>query len=181
MDIVVRSDEIEQVLFDAEVIGRRVGELGRLINAAYVGKDLVVIGVLKGAFVFTADLVRRINIPIEVDFVELVSYVTETETSDEVFLTKDVKTNISGRDVLIIEDIVDTGLTTRFLIDHLNIREPASVEVCSLLYKPARQRVNVPLTYVGFKVGKVFVAGYGLDYAGKYRNLPDIVKLRGVD
>jgi hypoxanthine phosphoribosyltransferase len=178
--VVGYKDEIEKVLFDAATIAKRVDELGRFINAAYAGKGLVAVGVLKGAFVFTADLVRKINVPVEVDFVELASYVGETETSGEVVLEKDAEVNIRGRDVLIIEDIVDTGLTTRFLADHLNIREPASVEVCTLLYKPARQRVDIPLTYIGFELGDVFAVGYGLDYGEKFRNLPDVVALKGV-
>lgn len=174
------SDEIERILFDSAAIANRVDELGRLINAAYAGKGLVAIGVLKGAFMFTADLVRKIDVPVEIDFVELASYAATTETSGEIVLEQDADVNIKGRDILIIEDIVDTGLTTRFLIDHLKIREPASVDVCTLLYKPARQRVDIPLTYVGFEVDDVFAVGYGLDYGGKYRNLPDIVSLKGV-
>ncbi len=174
------SDEIDRVLFDSAAIAKRVDKLGRFINAAYAGKGLVAIGVLKGAFMFTADLVRKINVPLEIDFVELASYVAETETSGEVVLEQDAEVNIKGRDILIIEDIVDTGLTTRFLIDHLNIREPASVDVCTLLYKPARQRVDIPLSYVGFEIDNVFAVGYGLDYGEKHRNLPDIVSLKGV-
>ncbi|UCE27162.1 MAG: hypoxanthine phosphoribosyltransferase [Candidatus Coatesbacteria bacterium] len=170
-------DEIDCVLFDAKAIADRVGELGRFIDIAYAGKGLVAIGVLKGAFIFTADLVRKINVPVEIDFVELASYMVDTKRSGEIVLEQDVEIKIKGRDILIIEDIVDTGLTTRFLIDHINIQEPASVEVCTLLYKPARQRVDVPLSYVGFEIDDVFAVGYGLDYGGKYRNLPDIVSL----
>jgi len=175
-----RSDEIDRVLFDAAAIAERVHELGRFINAAYAGKGLIAIGVLKGAFIFTADIVRKINVPVDIDFVELSSYMADTETSGEVVLERDAEVNIKGRDILIIEDIVDTGLTTRFLIDHLNIREPASVDVCTLLHKPARRRVDVPLSYVGFEIDDVFAVGYGLDYGEKYRNLPDIVSLKGV-
>jgi hypoxanthine phosphoribosyltransferase len=177
---VMHTEEIDKVLFDAAAIAKRVDELGRFINAAYADKGFVAVGVLKGAFVFTADLIRKIRVPVAVDFVELASYVEATQTSGEVVLEKDAEVNIKGRDVLVLEDIVDTGLTTRFLIDHLKIREPASVEVCTLLYKPARQRVDVPLAHVGFEVGDVFAVGYGLDYREKYRNLPDIVTLKNL-
>lgn len=175
------NDEIERVLFDAATIAKRVEELGRFINAAYAVKGFVAVGVLKGAFVFTADLIRTIKVPLEVDFVELASYVGKAETSGEVVLEKDTDLNIRGRDVLVLEDIVDTGLTTRFLVDHLKIREPASVEVCTLLYKPARQRVDVPITHVGFELGDVFAVGYGLDYCEKYRSIPDIVTLKSLN
>jgi len=172
------KENIERVLFDRDLIEQRTSELGRQIKADYAGKDLVVVTVLKGAFVFAADLTRAIDLPMVVDFAEIVSYGEGTESTEEVVLTKDVAVNVKGRDVLIVEDIVDTGLTTAFLVDHLRIREPRSLEVCTLLYKPAKQRVEVPLRYVGFEVGDVFVVGYGLDHAGKYRNLPAIAALK---
>ncbi|UCH77924.1 MAG: hypoxanthine phosphoribosyltransferase [Candidatus Coatesbacteria bacterium] len=174
------KEDIERVLFDRDLIEQRTLELGRQIKADYTGKDLVVVTVLKGAFVFAADLTRAIDLPMVVDFAEIVSYGEGTETTEEVVLTKDVAVNVKGRDVLIVEDIVDTGLTTAFLVDHLRIRDPRSLEVCALLYKPAKQRVEVPLRYVGFEVGDVFVVGYGLDYAGKFRNLPEIAALKQV-
>lgn len=172
------KEQLGKVLYDAEILAERVARLGEQIRADYAGKDLVVVGVLKGAFVFTADLIRAIDLPMVVDFAEIVSYGEGTETTEEVVLTKDVRANIRDKDVLVVEDIVDTGLTTAFLVDHLRIREPRSIEVCTLLYKPAKQRVDVPLKYVCFEVGDVFAVGYGLDYAGKYRNLPAIVALK---
>lgn len=175
------KEDIERVLFDRDLIEQRTLELGRQVKADYAGKDLVVVTVLKGAFVFAADLTRAIDLPMIVDFAEIVSYGEGTESTEEVVLTKDVAVNVKGRDVLIVEDIVDTGLTTAFLVDHLRIRDPRSLEVCALLYKPAKQRVEVPLRYVGFEVGDVFVVGYGLDYAGKYRNLPEIAALKEVE
>jgi len=159
-------------------LAERVARLGGQIRADYAGKELVVVAVLKGAFVFTADLIRAIDLPLVVDFAEIISYGEGTETTEEVVLTKDVGVNIRDRDVLVVEDIVDTGLTTAFLVDHLRIREPRSLEVCALLYKPAKQRVDVPLKYVCFEVGDVFAVGYGLDFAGKYRNIPEIVTLK---
>jgi len=159
-------------------LAERVARLGGQIRADYAGKELVVVAVLKGAFVFTADLIRAIDLPLVVDFAEIISYGEGTETTEEVVLTKDVGVNIRDRDVLVVEDIVDTGLRTAFLVDHLRIREPRSLEVCALLYKPAKQRVDVPLKYVCFEVGDVFAVGYGLDFAGKYRNIPEIVTLK---
>ena len=171
---------VGKVLFDEETIAERVRELGRQLRADYGGRDLVVVGVLKGAFVFLADLIRAMDLPLTVDFAEIMSYGGGTETTEEVVLTKDVSVNIRDRDVLVVEDIVDTGLTTAFLLDHLRIREPRTLEVCALLYKPVKQRVEVPLRYVCFEVGDVFAVGYGLDYDGKYRNLPRLVTLKGV-
>lgn len=170
--------DIAKVLYDRDILAERVAEVGRQVKADYAGKDLVVVTVLKGAFVFAADLIRAVDLPMAVDFAEIISYGEGAETTEEVVLTKDVAVNVKGRDVLIIEDIVDTGLTTAFLVDHLRIREPRSIRICALLYKPAMQRVEVPLRYVCFEVGDVFAVGYGLDYAGRYRNLPDIVTLK---
>lgn len=169
---------VDKVLYHRDVLADRVVEVGRQIRADYAGKDFVVVTVLKGAFVFAADLIRAIDLPMTVDFAEIISYGEGTETTEEVVLTKDVGVNVKGRHVLVIEDIVDTGLTTAFLVDHLRIREPSSIQICALLYKPAMQRVEVPLRYVCFEVGDVFAVGYGLDYAGQYRNLPDIVALK---
>jgi hypoxanthine phosphoribosyltransferase len=174
----VNEDKVAKVLFDREKLAARVAELGRQIRGDYVGRDLVVVGVLKGAFVFMADLIRAIDLPMTLDFAEILSYGDGTETTEEVILTKDVGANIRDRDVLIVEDIVDTGLTTAFLADHLRIREPRTLEICALLYKPVKQRVEVPLRYVCFEVGDVFAVGYGLDFGGRWRNLPDIVELK---
>ena len=173
--------DIDKVLYHRDVLAERVDEVGRQIRADYAGKDLVVVTVLKGAFVFAADLIRAVDLPMTVDFAEIISYGEGTETTEEVVLTKDVAVTVKGRHVLVIEDIVDTGLTTAFLVDHLRIREPRSIQICALLYKPAMQRVEVPLRYVCFEVGDVFAVGYGLDYAGRYRNLPDIVTLKELE
>lgn len=173
-------ENIDKVLYDRGILADRVTEIGRQIKADYGGKDLIIVGVLKGAFVFVADLIRAIDLPLVVDFAEIISYGEGTETTEEVVLTKDVGVNVRGRDVLVVEDIVDTGLTTAFLVDHLRIREPRSLQVCAMLYKPAMQRVEVPLRYVCFEMGEVFAVGYGLDYAGKYRNLPDVVSLKEI-
>lgn len=171
---------IDKVLYDRDILAARVVEVGRQIRADYAGKDLVAVTVLKGAFVFAADLIRAIDLPMAVDFAEIISYGEGAEIAEEVVLTKDVAVNVKGRDVLVVEDIIDTGLTTSFLVDHLRIREPRSIHICALLYKPAMQRVEVPLRYVCFEVGDVFAVGYGLDYAGQYRNLPDIVTLKEI-
>jgi hypoxanthine phosphoribosyltransferase len=173
--------DIDKVLYHRDVLADRVVEVGRQIRADYADKNLVVVVVLKGAFVFAADLIRAVDLPMVVDFAEIVSYGEGTESTEEVVLTKDVGVNVKGRDVLVVEDIIDTGLTTAFLVDHLRIREPKSIQICALLYKPAMQRVEVPLRYVCFEVGEAFAVGYGLDYAGRYRNLPDIVTLKEVD
>jgi len=173
--------DIDKVLYHRDVLAERVDEVGRQIRADYAGKDLVVVTVLKGAFVFAADLIRAVDLPMTVDFAEIISYGEGTETTEEVVLTKDVAVTVKGRHVLVIEDIVDTGLTTAFLVDHLRIREPRSIQICALLYKPAMQRVEVPLRYVCFEVGDAFAVGYGLDYAGRYRNLPDIVTLKELE
>ncbi|NIT34993.1 MAG: hypoxanthine phosphoribosyltransferase [candidate division Zixibacteria bacterium] len=172
---------VDRVLYDRDILAERVAEVGRQIKADFAGKDLVVVAVLKGAFVFAADLIRAVDLPMAVDFAEIISYGEGTETTEEVVLTKDVGVNVKGRDVLVVEDIVDTGLTTAFLVDHLRIRDPRRVDVCALLYKPAKQRVEVPLRYVCFEVGDVFAVGYGLDYAGRYRNLPEIVTLKELE
>jgi hypoxanthine phosphoribosyltransferase len=172
---------VAKVLFGRDKLAARVEEVGRQVRADYGGKDLVVVGVLKGAFVFLADLIRAVELPMAVDFAEIVSYGEGTESTENVVLTKDVELNVKGRDVLVVEDIVDTGLTTAFLVDHLRLREPKSIQICALLYKPAMQRVEVPLRYVCFEVGDVFAVGYGLDYAGLYRNLPDIVTLKDLE
>jgi hypoxanthine phosphoribosyltransferase len=174
-------ENIAKVLYDRDVLAERVAEVGRQIKADYAGKDLLVVGVLKGAFVFVADLIRAVDLPLAVDFAEIISYGEGKESTEEVVLTKDVGVNVKGRDVLVVEDIVDTGLTTAFLVDHLRIREPRSIQVCAMLYKPAMQRVEVPLRYVCFEAGDVFAVGYGLDYAGRYRNLPDIVTLKELE
>lgn len=160
------------VLLTADEIAARVRSLGEAITRDYRGRDLVVVGVLKGSFVFFADLVRAIDLPVSIDFLEVASYGGETVSSGVVRLNADLTHPIEGRNVLLVEDIVDTGLTMRYLLDNLQTRHPSSVAVCALLEKPARLQVQVPIAYRGFTIADEFVVGYGLDHDQKYRNLP---------
>jgi hypoxanthine phosphoribosyltransferase len=157
-----------------DAIRVRVKELGAEIAAAYAGRSLTLVAVLKGSFVFAADLCRSIDIPLRVDFLGVRSYGEGTEASGVVQITQDLSRPIAGEDVLIVEDIVDTGLTIAHLMDLFRTRSPRSVAVCSLLHKPARSRVSVKIDYLGFTIEDRFVVGYGLDFAEKYRNLPYI-------
>jgi hypoxanthine phosphoribosyltransferase len=161
-----------EVLLSAEQIAARVSELAAQIMRDYQGQDLVLVGVLKGSFVFAADLVRAIDMPIAVEFLGLKSYGDSQETSGIVQITSDLPRPIRGRHVLIVEDIVDTGLTMDYLRSNLATRGPASIKLCALLHKPARARVSTPIEYLGFPIEDVFVVGYGLDHAERYRNLP---------
>jgi hypoxanthine phosphoribosyltransferase len=161
-------------LLHAAEIGLRVRALGEEIAHAYDGKPLVLVCVLKGSFVFAADLARTIDLPLRVDFLGVRSYGVDTETSGVVQITQDLSRPIEHEHVLIVEDIVDTGLTIAHLIDLLRTRGPASIRVCALLHKPARARVEVTIDYLGFTIEDRFVVGYGLDFAERYRNLPYI-------
>lgn len=161
-------------LLSTEEIAARVRELGAAITHDYAERRLVVVCVLKGSFVFAADLVRTIDLPLRVDFLGVRSYGVDTESSGVVQITQDLSRPIEHDDVLLVEDIVDTGLTIAHLIDLLKTRGPASIKVCSLLRKPARARVAVPIDYMGFSIDDRFVVGYGLDYAERHRNLPYI-------
>ena len=161
-------------MLSAEQIAARVRELGQQIARDYVGRNLVVVPVLKGSFVFAADLVRAIDLPLRVDFLGVRSYGAGTETSGVVQITQDLSRPIEHDDLLIVEDIVDTGLTIAHLIDLLKTRGPASIKVCALLRKPSRMRVQVPIDYEGFSIDDRFVVGYGLDFAERHRNLPYI-------
>ena len=152
----------------------RVKELGQQITKDYQGKELVVVGVLNGCILFYSDLIRHIDLPITCDFLGLSSYGSDTKSSGVVQFTKDLSHSIQDKDVLIVEDIVDTGLTLSFLNKNLRTRQPRSVRVCSLLSKPERRKVEVDVDYIGFTIGDHFVVGYGLDLDGKYRNLPYI-------
>lgn len=165
------AENVEPLITE-EGIARRVAELGARITEDYRGKDLVVVGVLKGSFPFVADLVRKIDLPLRVDFLGLSSYGNGTETSGVVKITSDLTKPIAGKHVLVVEDIVDTGLTMKYLLANLATRHPASVRVCSLLEKPARLRVDVEIAYKGFTIPDEFVVGYGLDHDERYRNLP---------
>jgi hypoxanthine phosphoribosyltransferase len=166
-------------LLTAEAIQARVAELGEVITRDYADKELAIVAVLAGSFVFAADLCRQINLPLSVDFLGVRSYGDSTSTSGVVRITHDLTRPVEAKHVLLVEDIVDTGLTVRFLMDNLFTRRPASLRLASLLYKPQRARVSVPIDYLGFTIEDVFVVGYGLDYAQRYRNLPYIGVLPG--
>jgi hypoxanthine phosphoribosyltransferase len=161
-------------LLSAETIAARVRELGSQIARDYAGEELAVVPILAGSFVFAADLVRAIDLPLSVDFLGVRSYGDATKTSGVVRITHDLARPIDDKHVLIVEDIVDTGLTVRFLMDTFKSRAPRSLRLASLLHKPARARVHVPIDYLGFTIEDVFVVGYGLDAAQRYRNLPYI-------
>lgn len=165
-------------LIDAGTIARRVAELGRAITNDYVGKDLAVIVVLKGSYVFAADLVRHIDLDLSIDFLGLRSYGNDQQSSGIVQITADLTQPIEGKDVIVVEDIVDTGLTVSYLYQNLNTRRPASLRLAALLHKPARTSVPVQIDYLGFTVeDDVFVVGYGLDYGQRFRNLPYLAVL----
>jgi hypoxanthine phosphoribosyltransferase len=161
-----------ETLITAEAIAARVAELGREITRDKQGEDLVVISVLKGSFMFCADLIRHIDLPLHVEFLGVRSYGDSTETSGEVQITADVSHRLEGKDVLLVEDIVDTGLTLKFLLDLLARRGPRSLKLAALLHKPSRTRIPVQIDYLGFSIEDVFVVGYGLDHAQRHRNLP---------
>lgn len=161
-----------RTLLSSEQIAARVGELGAQITRDYKGRDLVLITVLKGSFVFAADLSRAIDLPLSIDFLACRSYGDGTESSGVVQITSDLTKPIEGKDVIVVEDIVDTGLTMAYMLENLETRRPRSVKLASLLHKPARTRVPVTIDYLGFTIDDVFVVGYGLDHAEKYRNLP---------
>lgn len=168
------------VLFDVNTLERRVAELGAQITQDFVGRESVVlVVVLKGSVMFAADLARKIDLPITLDFLGLSSYQDAKETTGVVRITNDLSRSVEGKNVIVIEDIVDTGLTMKFLLENLKTRNPASVRICTLLHKPARTRVAVPLDYVGFTIEDEFVVGYGLDHAQKLRNLPYVGVVRG--
>jgi hypoxanthine phosphoribosyltransferase len=162
------------VLIDADTLSVRIRELGAQISRDYEGSDLVVVAVLKGSFIFLADLVRAMEVEHRTDFLGLSSYGHGESTTGVVKITSDLSAPIEGRDVLVVEDIIDTGLTMRYLLDNLATRRPKSVRVCTLLHKPSRARAEVPIDYVGFTIDDHFVIGYGLDYMDKMRSVPFI-------
>jgi hypoxanthine phosphoribosyltransferase len=168
---------VGEVLVTAEDLQRRVRELGAEISSDYADRSLLFVGVLKGAVFFLSDLMRFIDIPVEVDFMAVASYGSATDSSGVVRILKDLDIAIEGRDVLIVEDIVDSGLTLQYLMRNLGSRNPRSLEVCALLTKPERRKVDLPTRYVGFEIPDRFVVGYGLDYAERYRNLPFVAAL----
>ena len=163
---------VGQILIEADALRARIAELGEEISSYYEGRDLLLIGVLKGAVFFMADLMRHLTVPCEVDFMAISSYGDSTDSSGVVRILKDLDINIDGRDVLVVEDIIDSGLTLSYLMRNLESREPASLEVCALMTKPARREIDVPVRYIGFEIPNRFVVGYGLDFGERYRNLP---------
>jgi hypoxanthine phosphoribosyltransferase len=168
---------IREVLLSAEEIEARVRELGRAISEEYAGRNPVLVGVLRGVFVFLADLYRAVTIPAEVDFISIASYSAESRDRGMVRIIKDLELSIMDRHVLFVEDIVDTGLTLNFLLRNLRARGPASLEVCALFSKPKRRLIDIPLKYKGFDLPDRHVVGYGLDYREQYRNLPFLALL----
>jgi hypoxanthine phosphoribosyltransferase len=166
-----------EILVPSEALQRRVRELGAEISRDYEGRELLLVCVLKGAVLFLSDLMRAITVPCEVDFMAVASYGDSTDSSGVVRILKDLDAPIEGRDVLIVEDIVDSGLTLQYLMRSLRARNPRSLEVCALLTKPARRKAEVGAKYVGFEIENRFVIGYGLDHAEKYRNLPYVAAL----
>lgn len=170
--------DIEKILFTEEQLQKKVKELGNQIANDYKDKDLLVIGILKGSNIFMSDLVRKINIPLQMDFMDVSSYGNATESTGVVRIIKDLECAIDGRDILIVEDIIDSGLTLRYLKDMLLSRNPRSVKICTLLDKPTRRKQQVEIDYLGFEVPDEFIVGYGIDYAEKYRNLPVVAILK---
>ena len=163
---------VAEVLIDEESLRGRVAELGEEVSSDYVGRDLLLIGVLKGAVFFMADLMRHLTVPCEIDFMAISSYGASTDSSGVVRILKDLDINIEGRHVLVVEDIIDSGLTLSYLMRNLESREPETLDVCALLTKPERREIDVPVRYVGFEIPNRFVIGYGLDFDERYRNLP---------
>jgi len=170
---IVKKD-VERVLLSEEQLATRIVELGAEITADYAGEEILMIGVLRGAVLFMADLARAIKIPVAIDFMAVSSYGAGTSSSCVVRILKDLDENVEGKHVLVVEDIIDSGLTLNYLVDNLKSRQPASIKICTLLNKPDRRKVDVDIAYNGFTIPDYFVIGYGLDYAEKYRNLPFI-------
>lgn len=162
------------ILIDEKTLHARIAELGAQISRDYAGKDLALVGILKGSFIFLADLARSLTVECTIDFLGLSSYGHSTTSSGVVQITSDLSAPIEGRDVLVVEDIIDTGLTMRYLLENLSTRKPRSLKVVSLLHKPARTKVEVPIDYKGFTIDDHFVIGYGLDYGDRFRNVPYI-------
>lgn len=170
--------KIDQVLITEEEIQAKVAELGKRVTHDYQGRTPLLVCVLKGGLIFMADLVRHIDLPLEVDFMAVASYGPETQSSGVVQILMDLEVNIEGRDVLIVEDIIDSGHTLQYITQNLRTRNPQSLRICTLLDKAARREVEIPLDYVGFVIPDVFVIGYGLDYQEHYRNLRYIAVLK---
>ena len=174
----LQDDKIGEILVQADELQHRIKEMAEEISRDYAGKDLLLIGVLKGAVFFLADLMRHLDMHCEVDFMAVASYGSSTESSGVVRILKDLEQPLEGRNVLIVEDIVDSGLTLQYLLRTLQARKPASLEVCALLTKPERRRVDLPIRYVGFEIPNRFAIGYGLDHGQRYRNLGYVAALK---
>ena len=174
----IMEQDVERVLFSEEELSRRVGEIAAQIDADYVGREPLLVSVLRGSFVFMADLVRKITLPCTVDFKALSSYGSGSSSSGQVMIIKDLSEHIEGKDVIVVEDILDSGNTLSYLLEILKARQPASIRLCTLLDKPSRRVKPVELHYSGFSIPDYFVVGYGLDYAERYRNLPYIGVLK---
>lgn len=168
------KQDIQEVLFSEEVLNNKIKELANEISRDYDGKNLVVVGILKGSVLFAAELIKNISVKCEIDFMAVSSYGSSTETSGVVRILKDLDSSIEGKDILLVEDIVDTGITLSYLLKYLQARKANSIEIISLLNKPARRKIDLNVKYVGFEVPDGFIVGYGIDYAEKYRNLPFI-------
>jgi hypoxanthine phosphoribosyltransferase len=176
----LRDEHIGEILVQADELQHRIREMAAEVSRDYMDKDLLLIGVLKGAVFFLSDLMRHLDIQCEVDFMAVASYGSSTDSSGVVRILKDLDAPLEGRDVLIVEDIVDSGLTLQYLMRTLEARGPRSLEVCALLTKPERRKVEMPARYVGFEIPDKFAIGYGLDYAERYRNLPYVAALTGI-
>ena len=168
----LQDEHIGEILVQADELQHRIREMAAEVSRDYKGRDLLLIGVLKGAVFFMADLMRHLTVPCEVDFMAISSYGAQTDSSGVVRILKDLDINIEGRDVLVVEDIIDSGLTLSYLMRNLESREPTSLEICALLTKPDRREIDVPVRWIGFEIPNKFVIGYGLDFAERYRNLP---------
>lgn len=169
------------LLYSREQIAQRVSELAKAMSADYAGADLVLIGILRGAFVFLADLIRELTVPAGIDFVGAASYGAHSETSGQVIITKEPQLALAGRDIVLVEDIEDSGITLQAIFNKLRELGPRSIRICTLLDKRERRLVDLPLDYVGFMIDRGFVVGYGIDFAERYRCLPDIYRLEGLD
>ncbi len=168
------TNDIKETLYSEEDILKRVKEISKEISKDYEGKDLLIVGILKGSVIFTSDLVKHIKIPCSLDFMAVSSYGNSTESSGVIKILKDLDEDIEGKHVLIVEDIVDTGITLSYLLEYLNVRKASSIEIVALLDKKARRKTDIEVKYVGFKIPDEFIVGYGMDYNEKYRNLPFI-------
>ena len=172
------KNDIQEILYSEDVLTKKIKELASEISKDYEGKELVVVGILKGSVIFASELIKNISVKCEIDFMAVSSYGNSTETSGVVRILKDLDHNIEGKDILIVEDIVDTGVTLNYLLKYLKARKANSIEIVSLLNKPKRRVIDLDVKYIGFEVPDEFIVGYGIDYAEKYRNLPFIGVLK---